>query len=103
MNKISSLKYQIMEVSLLISSRIVLVGLALLSVSFLTVVAQTSNNSITVTTDKSTYADGNTIIISGTVADQLNIPISIIIRDSSQNPVYLSQVSPNPDNTYSTQ
>jgi hypothetical protein len=103
MNKTSSLKYQIMKVSLLTSSRIFLVGLALLSISFLTAVAQTSDSSITVTTDKPTYADGSTIIISGTVTDQLNIPISIVIRDSSQNPVYLSQVNPNPDNTYSTQ
>jgi hypothetical protein len=92
-----------MKVSLLTSYKIVLTGLILLSISFLTAVAQTSNSSITVTTDKSTYADGSTIIISGTVTDQLNIPISIVIRDSSQNPVYLSQVNPNPDNTYSTQ
>ena len=92
-----------MKVSLLTNSKIILVGLALLSISFLTAIAQTSNNPITVTTDKSTYADGNTIIISGTVTDQLNIPISIVIRDSSQNPVYLSQVNSNPDNTYSTQ
>ena len=92
-----------MKVSLLINSKIVLVGLVLLSISSLTAIAQTSNNPITVTTDKSTYADGSTIMISGTVTDQLNIPISIVIRDSSQNPVYLSQVNPNPDNTYSTQ
>ena len=103
MSKISSLKYQIIKVRLLTNSKIILAGLTLLSISFLTALAQTSNGSITVTTDKPTYADGSTIMISGTVTDQLNIPISIVIRDSSQNPVYISQVNPNPDNTYSTQ
>ena len=103
MSRTSSLKYQIMKVRLLINSKIGLVALMLLSVSFLTAIAQTSNSPITVTTDKPLYSDGSTIIISGTVTDQLNIPISIVIRDSSQNLVYLSQVSPNPDNTYSTQ
>lgn len=92
-----------MKVSLLINSKIILVGLTLLSISFLTSSAQTSDSPITVTTDKPTYADGSTIIISGTVTEQLNIPISIVIRDSLQNPVYISQVNSNPDNTYSTQ
>jgi hypothetical protein len=75
-----------------------------LTVSFLTAVAQTSAP-ITVTTDKPTYSDGNTIIISGTVAEQLNIPISVIIKDSSSPPniVYIAQTNPNSDNTYSTQ
>ena len=92
-----------MKVSLLTSSKIGLVALVLLSISFLTAFAQTSNSSITVTTDKPSYADGSTIIISGTVTDQLNIPISIIIKDNSQNVVYIAQVNPNSDNTYSTQ
>jgi predicted secreted protein with PEFG-CTERM motif len=58
--------------------------------------------SITVTTDKSTYSDGDQMTISGTVSAQLNVPISIVIRDPSQNIVLLGQVSPNSDNTYST-
>ena len=103
MNRVSSLKYQIMKVRLLTSSKICLVVLVLLSVSFLTAVAQTSNGSITVTTDKPTYSDGSMIAISGSVTDQLNIPISIIIKDSSNNPVYIAQTNPNSDNTYSTQ
>ena len=67
------------------------------------VFGQTSSNPITITTDKTTYSDGSTIIISGTVTDQLNIPISIIIKDSSQHIVYMAQTNPNSDNTYSTQ
>ena len=85
---------------LAITSKICLVAITFLTVSFLTAVAQTP---ITVTTDKPAYSDGNTITISGTVTDQLNIPISIVIKDSSQNIVYIAQTNPNSDNTYSTQ
>lgn len=41
--------------------------------------------------------------LSGTVTTQLNVPISFIIKDPSQNPVEIGQVSVNSDNTYSTQ
>ena len=101
-NYASSLKYQIMKDSLLaINSRIYLIAITILTVSFLTAVAQTP---ITVTTDKPAYSDGNMIIISGTVTDQLNIPISIVIKDSFQHIVYIAQTNPNSDNnTYSTQ
>jgi hypothetical protein len=87
---------------LLTSSRHYLVAITLLTISFLSATAQTSAP-ITVTTDKTTYSDGNTIIVSGTVAEQLNIPISIIIKDSSNNIVYVAQTSPTSGNTYSTQ
>ncbi len=58
---------------------------------------------ISVSTDKPSYNFGDTIIISGTVADQLNVPISIVIRDSSQDPVYITEVSPGASNTYTAQ
>src|SRR5579863_7388582 len=65
--------------------------------------AQTSTQApIAVTIDKSTYSDGDQITISGTVSTQLNVPISIVVRDPSQNIVLLGQVSPNSDNLYST-
>ena len=92
-----------MKVSLLTSSKVGIVVMAFLTVSFLTAMAQTPTDPITVTTDKPSYSDGSTIIISGTVADQLNIPIAIVIKDSSQNVVYIAQTSPSSDNTYSTQ
>lgn len=72
-------------------------------ISCLAVMAQTQNMPITVNTDKASYSEGNTIIITGTVLEQLNIPISIVIRDTSQNIVYLSQANPASDNTYSIQ
>ncbi|MGI0072523.1 MAG: hypothetical protein ACREA3_01775 [Nitrosotalea sp.] len=69
------------------------------------VFGQTPNPSslITVMTDKSSYSDGDQMTISGTVSSQLNVPISIIIKDPTQNPVEIGQVSVNSDNTYSTQ
>jgi predicted secreted protein with PEFG-CTERM motif len=58
---------------------------------------QTSSSPITVTTDKTTYSDGSTITISGTVSEQLNVPISIVIKDSSQHVVLIDQVNPDVD------
>ena len=68
-----------------------------------TAYGQTSSDAITVTTDKTTYSDGNTILISGKVTEQLNVPISVVIKDASQHIVFIGQVNPNSDNTYSTQ
>ena len=78
---------------------LVLCGVTISSPAF----GQTSLNPITVTTDKTSYSDGNTILISGNVSEQLSVPISIVIKDSSQHVVFIGQVNPNPDNTYSTQ
>lgn len=90
-----------MKASILtIKSKASLAVIVFLTVSFLTATAQTP---ITVITDKTSYSDGDMIMISGTVTDQLNIPISLVIKDSSQNPVYIAQTNPNSDNTYSVQ
>jgi hypothetical protein len=85
---------------LTMNSKICLVAISFLAVSFLGASAQAP---ITVSTDKTSYADGDTITISGTVADQLNMPISIVIRDSSNNMAYIAQTNPNADGTYSVQ
>jgi len=58
---------------------------------------------ITVMTDKLSYSDGDKIIISGMVKDQLNVPISIVIRDSNQNIVWLGQATVDSNNRYSTE
>ncbi|MDE1765439.1 MAG: copper-binding protein [Thaumarchaeota archaeon] len=65
------------------------------------VFAQTST-SVTVTTDKPVYSDGDQMTISGTVNAQLNVPISIVVRDPSNNIVLIGQVSPDANNDYST-
>lgn len=64
--------------------------------------AQASTASITVATDKTVYSDGDQMTISGTVSTQLNVPISIVVRDPSGNIVLLGQTSPNQDGAYST-
>jgi len=101
MERVSSLKYQIMRVNVLIRNmKITNIAIIFLAISFLTVFAQTP---ITVTTDKNSYSDGDTMTISGTATEQLNIPISIIIKDSNQQPVYIAQTNLDSHNTYSTQ
>ena len=95
-----------MIVKLLKNIPIWLVAMTVLMISFLPVMAQdmnTSPASITVMTDKSSYDDGEKLTISGTVKDQLNVPISIVIKDPNQKIVLIGQVSPEVDNTYSTE
>ena len=71
------------------------------------VFGQTSSGAITVMTDKTTYSDGATIVISGKVLEQLNVPISIIIKSPTNNIVFIGQVNPAADASgnisYSTQ
>ncbi|MFZ1076476.1 MAG: PEFG-CTERM sorting domain-containing protein [Nitrosotalea sp.] len=82
----------------------IMLMMSIVPLTFIPAFAQTNpvSASIAVTTDKSTYSDGDQMTISGTVSTQLNIPISIVIRDPSQNIVLLGQVSSNSNNTYST-
>lgn len=61
-----------------------------------------ASQAITVTTDKTAYSDGDHLVISGTINSQLNVPISIVVKDPGGNIVLLGQTAPNPDNTYST-
>ncbi len=80
------------------NSKTSLAVIALLTISFMAATAQAP---ITVTTDKATYSDGDTITVSGTVADQIGVPISIVVKDSSQTPVYITQTNPSASNAYS--
>lgn len=60
-------------------------------------------SAVTVTTDKSSYNDGDKITISGAVKDYLgDTPISVIIRNPIGNIVYISQVNLANATTYST-
>lgn len=70
-------------------------------ISFGGISAFGQTNIVTVTTDKTVYSDGDQMTISGTVGSQLNVPISIVIRDPSNNIVLIGQVSPS-QNSYST-
>jgi len=79
--------------------------IAILFISFLTATSQVYGQSSTVmvSIDKSSYSDGDKMIISGSVPKQLNVPISIVIKDPNQNIVLIGQTNILPDNTFSTQ
>lgn len=104
------LKYQIIKVELLkITPVHFILILSFIVISCFPAFAQSSSHpsssslSITVMTDKSSYSDGDKIIISGIIKDQLNVPISLAIKDPSENVVLIGQITPDSDNTYSAQ
>lgn len=57
--------------------------------------------SITVSTDKSTYVSGDSIVISGKASPVSGVPISIQVFDPTNVPVGVYQASVNQDGTYS--
>ena len=65
---------------------------------------QTSTGvSITVTTDKTSYNDGDKLTISGTTQDFITgTPVSVIVRNPIGNIVQIAQVELGSDRTYST-
>jgi predicted secreted protein with PEFG-CTERM motif len=65
---------------------------------------QTSTGvSITVTTDKTSYNDGDKLTISGTTQDFITgTPVSVIVRNPIGNVVQIAQVDLGSDRTYST-
>ncbi len=58
---------------------------------------------ITVSTDKSSYAEGDTIMISGVVKDLIGQGLSIVITSSNGNRVAIAQVDVSDDKTFSTE
>src|SRR5256885_11560706 len=58
---------------------------------------------ITVTTDKTSYNDGDKLTISGTTQDFIaGTPVSVIVRNPIGNVVDIAQVDLGSDRTYST-
>ena len=63
----------------------------------------TSGVPITVTTDKTSYNDGDKLTISGTTQDYISgTPVSVIVRNPIGNVVQIAQVDLGSDRTYST-
>ena len=63
----------------------------------------TTGVSITVTTDKTSYNDGDKLTISGTTQDYISgTPVSVIIRNPIGNIVQIAQVDLASDKTYTT-
>jgi predicted secreted protein with PEFG-CTERM motif len=63
----------------------------------------TSNDAITVTTDKPSYNDGDKITISGSTRDYISeTPVTVMIRNPIGNIIKIDQVELGTDKTYST-
>jgi len=63
----------------------------------------TTSQPIIVTTDKTSYNDGDKIIISGTTRDYISgTPVSVLVRNPIGNIVSISQIDLGTDKTFST-
>lgn len=61
-------------------------------------------DSISVTTDKQSYEDGDTILVTGEVKDRLSgVPVSLRVVAPNGNLVTVAQIDVNEDKTYSTE
>ena len=61
-------------------------------------------NSIVVTTDKSAYAEGDTIVVTGEVRDLYSgTPVSVIVKAPNGNLVSIAQVTVGADKKFSTE
>jgi len=60
--------------------------------------------SIAVTTDKASYSDGETIVITGEVRDSYSgTPVSVIVKAPNGNLVFIVQVEVGADKKFSTE
>ncbi|MBT8243585.1 MAG: PEFG-CTERM sorting domain-containing protein [Nitrosopumilus sp.] len=60
-------------------------------------------SSIVVTTDKSSYAEGETILVTGEVKDLYGVPVSVIVKAPNGNLVSIAQVTVGADKKFSTE
>ncbi len=60
-------------------------------------------SSITVSTDKASYSEGDTIIVSGKVNDLFGVPVSMLVKAPNGNLVKIAQVTVGADKMYSTE
>ena len=60
-------------------------------------------SSIVVTTDKSSYSEGDIILVTGTVKERIGMPVSVIVKAPNGNLVSIAQVAVSTDKTFSTE
>ena len=60
-------------------------------------------SSIVVTTDKSSYSEGDTILVTGEVKDLYGVPVSVIVTSSNGSIVAIAQVAVGADKKFSTE
>ncbi len=81
----------------------VLVAILVVSIGITPVFGQIQN-SIVVTTDKTTYAKGDTIVVTGEVRDLYSgTPVSVIVKAPNGNLVSIAQVTVGADKKFSTE
>jgi len=60
-------------------------------------------SSIVVTTDKSSYSQGDTILVTGEVKDLYGVPVSVLVTSSNGSIVAIAQVAVGADKKFSTE
>ena len=60
-------------------------------------------NLIVVTTDKSSYSQGDTILVTGEVKDLYGVPVSVLVTSSNGSIVAIAQVAVGADKKFSTE
>jgi len=66
------------------------------------IASPTSTSAISVTTDKTSYNDGDTITVSGSTMDYIAQPVEIIVKSPIGNIVKVDQLTLGSDRTFST-
>jgi len=81
-----------------------LTAILIVSIGIAPAFGQLTNDSIVVTTDKTSYSEGETIVITGEVRDLYSgTPVSVIVKAPNGNLVSIAQVDVGADKKFSTE
>ncbi len=81
-----------------------LTAILIVSIGMAPAFGQLTNDSIVVTTDKASYSEGETIVITGEVRDLYSgTPVSVIVKAPNGNLVSIAQVEIGADKKFSTE
>jgi predicted secreted protein with PEFG-CTERM motif len=81
-----------------------LTAILIVSIGMAPAFGQLTNDSIVVTTDKASYSEGETIVITGEVRDLYSgTPVSVIVKAPNGNLVSIAQVEIGSDKKFSTE
>ncbi len=81
-----------------------LTAILIVSIGMAPAFGQLTNESIVVTTDKASYSEGETIVITGEVRDLYSgTPVSVIVKAPNGNLVSISQIDVGADKKFSTE
>ncbi len=81
-----------------------LTAILIVSIGMAPAFGQLTNDSIVVTTDKASYSEGETIVITGEVRDLYSgTPVSVIVKAPNGNLVSIAQINVGADKKFSTE